>query len=326
MSTHRVEVVRLGPIEKHPNADTLGIVRVWGYTAIVRLGDYAEGDLVAYIEPDYVVPETEAFAFLGGHRRIKARRLRGVWSQGLVISAPEGAVEGDDVMESLGIVRYEPPTSGRPGTHGVKGPPIGVEAPHPTLAHLPKYDLENLRRYPDVFEPGEMVYASEKVHGANARFAWRDGRMWAGSRTHWRQLDLESWWTAALAEHGWIEDWCREHEDAVLYGEVFGFQDLRYGVKPGAVHFLVFDAMRSDFTFATPAELAESFDARFRVPGSFVEYDLARLEEMSRQDSVVCPGQVSEGIVVKPLAERFDRRVGRVALKLVSDRYLERAK
>jgi RNA ligase (TIGR02306 family) len=325
MSTHRVEVVRLGPIEKHPNADTLGIAKIWGYTAIVRLGEWSEGDLVAYVEPDYVVPDTEPFAFLGGHRRIRAKRLRGVWSQGLVIRAPESATEGDDVMEALGIERYVPPV--RYDRSGI--PRAGyahAETPHESLAGMPKYDLENLRRYPDVFEPGEMVHVSEKIHGANARFAWRDGRMWIGSRTHWRKPDEPSWWSLALEAHGWIEDWCREHDDSVLFGEVFGVQDLRYGIPPNEVRFLAFDVMRSDFTFATPEELASMLDQRFRVPTWFAEYDLAQLEEASRRDSLVCPGQVGEGIVVKPLVERFHRNVGRVALKLVSDRYLERAK
>ncbi len=42
--------------------------------------------------------------------------------------------------------------------------------------------------------------------------------------------------------------------------------------------------------------------------------------------SRVCPGQIAEGIVVKPVVERTHRNVGRVALKLVSDKYLERSK
>jgi RNA ligase (TIGR02306 family) len=109
MSTHRVEVVKLGPVRKHPNADSLGLVDVWGYTCAVRIGEWKTGDLAAYIEPDYVVPDDERFAFLKGHRRIKPVRLRGQWSQGLLVRPPDGAVEGDDVMAALGVERYEPP-------------------------------------------------------------------------------------------------------------------------------------------------------------------------------------------------------------------------
>ena len=57
MSTHSVDVVRIAEIAKHPNADSLGLVRVFGYTCAVRLGDFHPGDLVAY------TPEREADNF-----------------------------------------------------------------------------------------------------------------------------------------------------------------------------------------------------------------------------------------------------------------------
>jgi hypothetical protein len=49
MSEFRVQVVQLGPIEKHPNADTLSCTEVDGYPVIFRTGDYAEGDLAVYL-------------------------------------------------------------------------------------------------------------------------------------------------------------------------------------------------------------------------------------------------------------------------------------
>ena len=330
MSNHRVEVVRLGPIEKHPNADTLGIVAIWGYTAIVRLGDYAEGDLVAYVEPDYVVPETGAFAFLKD-RRIRAKRLRGIWSQGLIIRAPEGASEGDDVMEHFGIVRYEPKV--RVNRWGMpKRENEAAESPHESLATIPKYDLENFRRYHEAFAPGEPVVITEKLHGTNARFAWRDGRMWCGARSHWRKPTEDArtdWWWGALAQNPWIETWCRMNEDAVLFGEIFGsVQDLTYGAKKGEWRFRAFDVFRDGrFVDACDTGLCADGDfSLFWVPRIHVGPlpDRESLEEMSRRDSVF--GGISEGIVIKPFVERFDRSVGRVALKLVSDRYLERAK
>lgn len=328
MSSHRVDVVRLGPIEKHPNADTLGIVEIWAYTAIVRLGEFNEGDLVAYVEPDYVVPETEQFAFLKD-RRIRARRLRGVWSQGLVIAAPEGSGEGDDVMEALGVVRYEPPTRRAGGWNGpgnYDGPNMsGAEAPHKSLETLPKYDLENLRRYHRSLVEGETVYVSEKIHGANARFAWRDGRMWFGSRTQWKDTSLTSWWSRAVELDPWIVDWCRHNQDCVLYGEVYGTQDLAYGLPSTDVRFLAFDIRRDD-RWVNVDEFLQELDPKCRVPGWIDTFHVVRLGEVSRSDSWLCPGQVAEGIVVKPMVERFDRNVGRVALKLVSDRYLERAR
>jgi RNA ligase (TIGR02306 family) len=332
VSTHKVEVVRLGPIEKHPNADTLGIAKIWDYTAIVRLGDYHEGDLVAYIEPDYVVPDTEPFAFLAGHRRIRAKKLRGVWSQGLVIPAPTGANAGDDVMETLGVVRYEPPTNGN-GCASTRGPNPYAEPPPPSLAWVPKYDLEPYRKYGrHVLEPGEPVIITEKLHGTNARYAWRDGRMFCGSRTHWRKRPEDGradYWWDALSQNPWIEDWCKSNPDAILFGEVYGqVQDLKYGAHPGELRFAAFDARTvNGWMAADLLPISVGCEGGRTVPllhdGPLP--DLATLEEMSRRDSVAGPN-LSEGIVIKPIEEREHPSIGRVVLKLVSDRYLERAK
>jgi RNA ligase (TIGR02306 family) len=334
MSTHRVDVVRLGPVEKHPNADSLGITKIFDYTAIVRLGDYSEGDLVAYIEPDYVVPEAEQFAFLGGNRRIRSKKLRGVWSQGLVIRAPEGASEGDDVMEALGIVRYEPPSNGN-GWTSVRGPNPYAEPPHPTLAHLSKYDLEPYRKFGrHVLEPGESVIITEKIHGTNARYAWRDGRMWCGSRTHWRKRPEDGradYWWDALSQHPWIEAFCRANPSSVLFGEVYGHvQDLRYGAKDREYRFAAFDAHDANGYWpfedlAAECAVHQGHTAPILFGGAVTLPPLERLEEVSRGDSILGPN-MSEGIVIKPVTERWHQSVGRVALKLISDRYLERAK
>ena len=132
-SNHRVDMVRIPAIEKHPNADTLGIVRIRGYQVIVKLGEFNEGDLSAYIQPDSVVPPEDEFAFLWSaqgykdgddiplkYRRITVRKFRKEYSEGLLIRIPEwvriddGAqvrepIEGDDVSDALGITHYEPP-------------------------------------------------------------------------------------------------------------------------------------------------------------------------------------------------------------------------
>lgn len=141
-SNHRVNMVRIGAIEKHPNADTLGIVRIGGYQVIVKLGEFNEGDLAAYIQPDSVVPSEEEFSFLWAdkgykdgddiplkYRRITAKKLRKEWSEGLLIRVPDwvrlddnGQIrlpkEGDDVSDALGIVHYEPPEPAERGPRG----------------------------------------------------------------------------------------------------------------------------------------------------------------------------------------------------------------
>lgn len=326
MSTHAVEVIRIDSIEPHPNADTLGLVRINGFTCAVRLGAFQPGDLAAYIEPDYIVPETPEFEFLGKHRRIKVRKLRGTYSMGLLVRAPDGASLGDNVMDVMGITRYDPEIK----FQGVSMGPQMAESPHSSLGSIPKYDLESWRRYGRLLVDGEDVYVTEKLHGTNARYAWRDGRMWCGSRTQWKAQDPGCLWWRILETEPWITEWCKESPYTVLYGEVFGqVQDLQYGAAKGQTWFRAFDVLHGiEFL---PSSIFHSGDGILwktpmkRVPLVYKgPYSAELVETLAVGDSTFCPGQVAEGIVIKPREERYDARLGRVALKLVSNRYLER--
>lgn len=356
MSTHEVRVVRIDAVEKHPNADRLGLVQIEGFTAIVRLEDFRPGDLGAYIEPDYVVPDTEEFAFLKGKFRIRSQKLRGVWSQGLLIPAPPGAKEGECVMEQLGITRYEPPmrADGRPqhGVGGGKGPNYYAEKPHASLAGISAYDLENWRKYRGVLQEGETVHITEKIHGCNARYAWRDGRMYVGSRNLWKRSPeptrleklwqrLKRWWRGSkrpnvdmyagnvwwrvLKTHPWIVEWCKAHPDCVLYGEVFGdVQDLKYGAQKGEAFFLAFDVLRNG-KWVDAQDFVEMLSPAYRVPYLYIgPYNPEQAENLSRLTRSAIADHIAEGVVIKPATERVGH-CGRVALKLVSDLYLERA-
>src|SRR3954468_7796695 len=103
-STHEVTIVPI-ILEKHPNADTLSFVNVFGgYTCVVRTQDWQDVKYGAYIPPDSLVDTSRSeFGFLAtkaradGLHRVKAMKLRGIVSFGLMIPAPEGAEPGQDV-------------------------------------------------------------------------------------------------------------------------------------------------------------------------------------------------------------------------------------
>src|SRR3990167_2192296 len=107
-STHKVEIVPI-KLEPHPNADKLSLVKIHGYTCVVNTNDWAGKDEAAYVCPDSLVDtKRPEFAFLGDRPRITVRRFRGIFSQGLLVPAPEGSQIGDDVAEQLGVTKYEP--------------------------------------------------------------------------------------------------------------------------------------------------------------------------------------------------------------------------
>lgn len=113
MSTFTVPVIRVKSIQKHPNADTLSFIDVDGVNVIFRTGDFNEGDLAVYVPVEAVVPlKRREFAFLKTKdgqetHRVKAKRLRGLYSEGLLVPVEFFENEGDDVAVKRGIVKYE---------------------------------------------------------------------------------------------------------------------------------------------------------------------------------------------------------------------------
>jgi RNA ligase (TIGR02306 family) len=237
---------------------------------------------------------------------------------GLLVPAPSGAKMGDDLAGALGVVRYEPP---------VETSTMGEAAPAPRGRH-PAYDVEDLRRYAQLFERGEPVWITEKIHGSNARWCFVDGEMHAAARGEWKMKDERVIWWQALARTPEIEAWCRAHPDWTVYGEVYGrVQNLHYGVQSG-VRAVVFDLLPPDGPWVAPETARElAPDVPWAPLLARAEpFELERVLTFAEGPSRM-PGadHVREGCVVKPLAERFDRELGRVCLKLVGNGYLERA-
>ena len=324
LSTHKVEVVEVHT-SRHPNGDRLEVVDVFGgYPCCVAKGQFHDGDLAAYIPPDSVVDVTRPeFAFLAKgtktSHRVRCVKLRGVQSYGLLMKAPEGANVGDDVAEHFGVQHYEPE---------MRGACTGGEAESAPdrLAHLSRYDVDSMRRYAKVFQPGEEVCVTEKIHGANSRYCFWDGRMWCGSRSQWKRQEPDSlWWRALTPE---MEAFCMACPGVVLYGEVYGnVQCLKYGLGNG-VTFAAFDVLNLDGTFVDASEtrllLADNFVKQVPLVGC-VPFDFDTICALAEGPSLV-PGadHIREGVVVKPMVERFHQAVGRVILKVVGAGYLEK--
>lgn len=324
-SNHRCEVIRLGNPAKHPNADTLEVYKVFDWDVVAKHGNWNPGDLAAYVVPDSVVDTSRPeFSFLapkdkpGAKVRVKVARLRGVYSQGLLIPAPAGAVEGDDVAELFGIERYDPaePVS---TTGDAESPPSGL---------APVYDVESFRRYSKLIVDGEDVVVTEKIHGANGRWTWRDGRLWCGSKTNWKRQNEKSAWWKVPEKYPQLVEFLKQHEGMIVYGEVYGstVQDMKYG-KNG-VDLAVFDVMMPSGRFVDYDEAKPTLNARSIPMAPLIyrgPYDSESVKLMAEGPSTV-PGadHVREGCVVRPVRERVDPRLGRVVLKVVGNGYLSR--
>ena len=329
LSTSKVEVVPI-VLEPHGNADTLSVVTVLGgYPCVVRSTDWAGKSLGAYIPPDSVVDVTRPeFAFLAKGTKTKHRvrcvKLRGVQSFGLLMPAPEGAQIGDDVAAYYGVEHYEPE---------MRGACTGGEAESPpaALGCLSRYEVDSLRRYATVFQEGEAVIVTEKLHGCSARYSFVDGRMWCGSRGEWKREEANSLWWKAMESEPSIRAFCEGHPGHVLYGEVYGqVQSLKYGTKPGEVRFAAFDVLKPDGSWMAAWEGRGLCEA-WKVPcvpllSEEMPFHFDAICAMSDGPSLI-PGanHYREGCVVKPLVERWHQDIGRVCLKVVGAEYLDKS-
>lgn len=197
-STHKAEVVPIEDIQKHPNADKLSIVKLFGggFQVVVKTEDWRPGDFGIYVTPDSLVPlDRPEFSWLRDlgrkpylvdgkeYHRVTAIKLRKAPSMGLLLPCDASHSLGDDVAAELGILHYDPPT--RQQSEEIRKKTYGSSAEEAPELKPPAYDLENLRRFTDTFTDGEPVVVTEKIHGTNARFTWEDRGFFSFSASNW---------------------------------------------------------------------------------------------------------------------------------------------
>ncbi|MFB6840127.1 RNA ligase (ATP) [Streptomyces sp. NPDC056361] len=349
MSTLRVtaEVLTVHP---HPDADALELAQVGLYRAVVAKGMYTTGDAAVYIPEQAVLPaglidELGLTGRLAGGNadRVKAVRLRGELSQGIVcrpgelagVDLERAAAEGTDFAERLGIVKWVPPI-----------PPTmsGDVEVAPDL--LPWVDIENLQRYPDVFEPGEPVVLTEKLHGTACLLTYgaEDGRVQVsskgfGSKGLALQEDPRNLYWRAVHGHGLaaVAERLAKRLGARrvgLFGEVYGsgVQDLAYGAdaRSETVGYALFDVSAEIdglVRWLDPAEVLEPGEVPL-VPRLYAgPYDLDTvLAHASGRETVSGrETHLREGVVIRSATERYSPVTGgRAIAKAVSPAYLTR--
>lgn len=324
-STHKVEVVPIY-LEPHPNADSLSVVKVFGYTVCVATKDWQGKDKGAYVVPDSLVPNSGPFAWLfkpedllDAKYRVRVKKLRGVLSMGLLVPVPEGSNIGDDVAQILGVTRYESPEPMSTGGDNEKGPEL----------YAPIYDVDSVYRYSDLFVQGEPVHISEKIHGCNGRFTYKDGKFYCGSRNEWKKETESNVWWKALHGNAQLKAFLMNNPEVIVYGEVYGsVQSLKYGHTQGKVSMAAFDILQGSKWL--DAQEARDFAPNIPwVPIIKTNYpfDFEELKKLADGQSLIeNANHMREGIVIKPMKERTCLEIGRVQLKLVSNVFLEKDK
>lgn len=376
-STGKVAVFTVPALTKHPNADSLSTWTIPGtdYSYVGRTEDWQNrvGTTAAWIPPDALVPvHHPEFQFLaadakyaadsvadkaGGYARIKAKKLRGVVSYGLCVPLT-------DTPESLGVAHYEPEVASEvyagfgnkrisfTGGDTAKAPPV----------YVVKYDVDAFMRYGrQLFQEGEPVYVTEKIHGCNGRYVYHDGAMHCSSRTEFKrefsrppEIDLdeltnnvlgdrekakeisdrilnnftpkESLWWKALKATPALEVYCKTNPGVVVYGEVYGLVQKGFPYDAaGEVKFRAFDIMRDGKWLDAPEFIEECtnyFMPQVPLVGN-IPFDFDAIAKMAEGQSLI-GDHIREGCVVVPAKERWDDRLGRVKLKAINPEYYNR--
>jgi len=373
MATFAVSVTKIF-IKPHSNADALELGNVGspdGFQVVVKKGLYQSGDVIAYIGENAVVPdetlkrygfwnEEKNIGMLAGNsgNRVKAIKLRGEFSLGIIIPMVEQDGKyrlkydpayltdanvyyniGDDVSARLGVTKYEPqiPTQ------------MAGEVWNATGYTL-KYDIENFKNFPDVLQPGEHVFITEKLHGTWCCFGYHPdvdhpiitskGLSAKGLAFKMNEANNDNLYIRAFHGLTWLLapngktllDRARDifgDQPIYIVGEVYGrgVQDLHYGEStPRFRAFDIYLGTPGQGHYVDSCDLmkyCESMDVD-TVPvlywGPFDKQIM--LEHTNGKD--FNDNHIREGIVIKPSPERRNEQIGRVVLKSISDDYLLR--
>lgn len=189
----QVQITSITDVMKTPGSDRLHSFTLAGGWTIFSSninqggeGEFGEprfkvGDKVVYFALDSVLPAPLEEALMGNSKmkldkgRIRIAKLRGAYSEGMIAEIDEmvklfpaikDKEEGEELAHLMGVVKYEPPAYSIPGA--MKGGALTKKN-----KHFSEYiDVRHLKHYltSDVFEVGEEVYVTVKLHGTSARY------------------------------------------------------------------------------------------------------------------------------------------------------------
>lgn len=367
------QIVRIEKTEKHPDADSLDVCTVLGdYPVITKRGEYHPYQMACYIPIDSIVPDTEQFYFLcpkayekyedeqgqvqqrqlgpkypqgqvpEKYRIIKAKKIRGIYSQGMLVPIPESYFEerdpahgpatflnvGDSIVDIFNLKKWEEPEEEnlpglkKTGTNAEKAPQ-GWSIPH--------YDIDGIRKYVNCLQEDERIVLTEKIHGSNAGFSHDGTRLWVKSRNFYKKQDEEDmWWDIALRYD--LENKLKPFPGMVFFGEVYGqVKGFRYDtvIADGRLmtkvrFFDVFDTKRLRYLdyddrvkMITDAGL-DTVPELYRGPWQGKE----KMYSFAEGFTTLGGKHIREGFVLNTLCERYEPRLNsRMQVKLVGEGY-----
>jgi RNA ligase (TIGR02306 family) len=315
-------------VRKHPNADSLDICSVLGFECITKIGQFKEGDVVAFLQPDSVLPpdkEWSAF-YRSKSNRIKAIRLRSCWSEGVAESLATvgytGQIEiGREISQDIGVTHYEPPLPQDLSAKGLL--PFGI----------PPTDEERVNNL-EAIPYGEIVDVTLKIDGQswsayNAMARDSDGNFMppvsgvCGRRLEYK-LDCDNHYTRNFKKYAHIFGKNHNLVNVCFRAEQYGFGIQSSANNPHSklpVDLAFYSVwMMNDRRYARKGESFYAYDffPKFGIPTApVIERDVVLTPELVAKyaDGKEINGQSYEGVVIqwsggsfKVLSKEYDSK------------------
>lgn len=312
-----------------PNADRIEVAKVNAWETVIRKGEFKVGELCVFCEVDSILPFAPWSEFLRDKKtpdkpiRLRTVRLKKQLSQGLAlplsILPPATYNIGDDVTETLGIIRYEPPIptclAGQ------------VKRQFPTHI-VPKTDEFRIQSYPELINEfkGKEVYISVKCDGTSVTFIHMDGEFDVCSRNlSFKESDNVYWemfkkynLSSVLSKGNYA-----------IQGECVGpgIQKNRLGLKGHEIFvFNVYDI--NNHKYLDYKDFIEFCSVNNLPHVPIIEtciFDFTIEQLLEKAKGKYESGKEREGVVIRPVVEGYSETLtGRASFKVLSNDFLEK--
>jgi hypothetical protein len=188
-------IVKINSVEKHPNADKLQIVKLFGTQIVVGL-DTKPGDVLVYVDSNMKMSQDflsennlfrhcelnadkKSVGFFEDHGRVKCIKLRGEVSDGFLfplshfeyigVNVPQETAIGYEFNSVNGILVCEKyvPISPTGGPHDRNSKPLSKKIEIPMFKE--HFDTSQFMKNQHVIPAGTICYLEEKIHGTSHR-------------------------------------------------------------------------------------------------------------------------------------------------------------
>lgn len=324
-------------IEPIEDADRIEVARVLGWKVVVQKGIYKVGDFCVYFEVDAHLPIEDRYSFLescrkvspisGDGYRIKTRKIRGIYSQGLIMPMEdfpeiEHYEEGTDVTELLHVKKWEVPEVA--GSLGV----MTGEKPYfvPTTDETRVQSNDELRKACI----GKECYISTKMDGTSVSVYYVNGEVGATSRNNSISDTADSCVWKYLHAHRIPEALKNYGRNLVIQGEFCGEGIQKNRLKLKTPEWYVFNVFfldegmhRKMANLHEMIEVCEELGLKHVPIEEVSTFDMTLDECIERAKGKYKSGNRKEGIVIRPVEPEYSKYLEKdLSFKVLNNDYL----